>query len=89
MYGMNRHNVVELVLADEAEHVNSFVEKSIFITNLGIMLSQMKNGVRSLMLTSDDDIVISYKNDESEHFIIKGESYSDILLEIINHVLCK
>lgn len=81
-------NTIQLEHADEAKAMllsepEQFSDAQHFIINYGIILSQMREGIKGAYLTDDQIVHIMYKDGTEKQISVDGDSYHAMIYDII------
>lgn len=79
---------VKLANEDESFLVSSEAakkDKKIFIRNLGLLLSQSREGVLGAELIDEDTVLLTFKSGYSKRVNIRADSYIAIISDVVTH----
>ena len=79
----NRANETAAMYAPRAE---ARADRKLFVQQLGILLSQTREGVESATLDDEDVVTVRYKNGHEIFVNVNMDSYAAIVRDVMKHV---
>lgn len=68
-------------------HEGYMKDKKNFVKNLGILLSQTRNGITGAYLDDNDQVHIQYENDGEDTVNVEGDSYLAIIADVTKRII--
>ena len=82
---------VDYYLANEMEtsfenDLVQFKDRQLFVKNLGILLSQTREGIKGAYLDDMEIVHVQYRNGFEEHINVNMDSYIAIIKDVVNRI---
>ena len=68
------------------EPEDALEDRKLFVRNLGVLLSQTRNGILSAELDDAEMVTIKYNNGHKEHVNVNMDSYAAIIKDVMKRV---
>lgn len=69
-----------------APHAEALADRKLFVQQLGILLSQTREGVESATLDDKEIVTVRYKNGHETFVNVNMDSYAAIVRDVMKHV---
>ena len=81
---LRRANETAAMFVPRAE---ALADRKLFVQQLGVLLSQTREGVESATLDDKDIVTVRYKNGHEIYVNVDMDSYADIERDVMKHVV--
>jgi hypothetical protein len=68
------------------EPEDALEDRKLFVRNLGVLLSQTRNGIVSAELDDAEIVTVKYKNGYSVHVNVNMDSYASIIKDVMKRI---